>query len=223
MRRRICVLLALAALAASVAVALPGAAGAAPPGGEVIGGGAADGGEDPWMAALVLDEQVMPNPFVGLVCGASLISPDTVVTAAHCVEGALPDQIDVVVGSRDLLPGTVERLTVRNIRRHPQWNPSTSRYDVAVLQLRGPASLPITPIDLVTAGEETLWTPGTTARVTGWGVDDRGQAISRLQEAEAPLVDDGECTARLGALPRPVDAVLRRPRADRWRRQSLLR
>src|SRR5687768_1535809 len=75
---------------------------------EVIGGEPADPGEDPWMAALVLDERYTPNPFAGLMCGASFIPPDTVVTAGHCVDGAGPSDVDIVVGSNDLVPAEVE-------------------------------------------------------------------------------------------------------------------
>ena len=163
---------------------------------EVIGGEPADPGEDPWMAALVLDERYTPNPFAGLVCGASFISPDTVVTAAHCVAGALPRDVDIVVGSINLLPAEVERLAVRNIRVHPQNRQRSLVFDVAVIQLVVPPSVPVTPIDIVAPADAPLWEPGDTARFTGWGVDERGVPISRLQEAEAPIVADADCAAR---------------------------
>jgi hypothetical protein len=166
---------------------------------EVVGGEPAEPGEDPWMAALVLDEDYMANPFAGLVCGASFISPDTVVTAAHCVEGAGPSDVDVVVGSINLLPAEVERLAVRNIRVHPGRRGDTDLYDVAAVQLVVPPSVPVTPIDLVAPADAPLWEPGDTARFTGWGEDERGQPISRLQEAEAPIVADPDCEARYGA------------------------
>ena len=41
---------------------------------QVVGGQPADPGEDPWMAALVVDQSWVSNPFAGLVCGASFIS-----------------------------------------------------------------------------------------------------------------------------------------------------
>ncbi len=164
---------------------------------EVVGGQPADPGEDPWMAAVVLDESYTPNPFAGLVCGASVISPDTVITAAHCMIGAPPGAADVFVGSRDLLPNAGERIQVRRYRIHPNFGYFNGRNDVAILQLAHPVSA-ATPITVVAPGDEALWTPGTTARFTGWGVDEMGQPVSRLQEAEAPIVSDADCSDRYG-------------------------
>lgn len=165
---------------------------------EIFGGDPADPGEDPWMAALVLDERYVSNPFAGLMCGASFISPDTVVTAAHCVEGAGPSDVDIVVGSINLLPAEVERLAVRNIRIHPLRTFRSDMYDVAAIQLVTPPSVPVTPIDLVTPADAALWEPGDTARFTGWGADEAGDPVSRLQEAEAPILADADCKARYG-------------------------
>jgi len=163
---------------------------------EVVGGGPAGPGEDPWMAALVITDRFEPNPFAGLICGASFIAPDAVITAAHCVEGATASFLDVVVGSIDLLPAEVERLDIRNIRVHPQNNPFTGLFDVAVIQLVHPPTVPVTPIDLVSPADAALWEPGDNARFTGWGADETGVPISRLQEAEAPILADHDCRAR---------------------------
>ena len=91
---------------------------------EVVGGQDADPGEDPWMAALVFDPRLTPNPFAGLLCGASFISQDTLVTAAHCVRGYPVGLLDIVTGSINLVPGELERLDIRNIRIHPLNDPS---------------------------------------------------------------------------------------------------
>jgi trypsin len=163
---------------------------------EVIGGQPADPGEDPWMAALVIHGRYEPNPFAGLVCGASFIAPDALVTAAHCVDGFPLSFLQVVAGSTDLLPSETERLDIRNIRIHPRNERRSALYDLAVIQLVRPPSFPVTPIDLVTPADAALWEPGDTARYTGWGVDGRGQPISQLQEAEDPILADTDCHTR---------------------------
>lgn len=163
---------------------------------EVVGGQDADPGEDPWMAALVIDPRFSPNPFAGLICGASFISPDTLVTAAHCVRDFPVQFLDIVAGSNNLIPAELERLDIRNVRIHPLNDPFTALYDVAAIQLVHPPSFPVTPIDLVTPADAALWEPGDMARFTGWGADETGQPISRLQEAESPIVADAECRAR---------------------------
>jgi secreted trypsin-like serine protease len=200
-RRATIGLVALAALAP-----LPAAAGENPwvehAGGaaddtEVFGGQPADPGEDPWMAALVLDERFVDNPFAGLVCGGSLISPDTVITAAHCIIGAPPGAADVIVGTRDLLPSEGQRIQVRRYRIHPDFRWFSGLNDAAVLQLAEPV-VGATILPIAGPGDEALWTPGTMARFTGWGEDETRQPVSRLQEAEAPIVDDTDCRNRYG-------------------------
>jgi secreted trypsin-like serine protease len=192
----------LVSLVAALATLSPGAAAAVPtpppqahP--EVVGGQPADPGEDPWMAALVLDERSVSNPFAGLVCGASFISPDTVVTAAHCVGDFYPGDLDVVAGSTNLVPAEVERLEIRNVRIHPLHTWRSDLYDVAAIQLRRPpTTFTPTPIDLVGPDDADLWEVGDTARYTGWGEDERGQPISTLMEAEGPIQSDTDCRAR---------------------------
>jgi secreted trypsin-like serine protease len=189
-------------LVATLGLLLPTAAAAEPapetdalP--EVVGGQPADPGEDPWMAALVIHERYEPNPFAGLGCGASFISSDALVTAAHCVQGLPPNFLQVVAGSTNLLPAETERLDIRNIRVHPLNDPRYALYDFAVIQLEhAPTTFTVTPIDLVTPADAALWEPGDTARYTGWGVDELGVPISQLQEAEAPIIDDTDCHTR---------------------------
>ena len=189
----------LVSLVATLAVLSPTAVAAEPtpqaqP--EVIGGQPADPGEDPWMAALVIDQRYVSNPFAGLVCGASFISPDTLVTAAHCVLGFFPGELDVVAGSNNLVPTETERLEIRNIRVHPEHTFDSDLFDVAVIQLRRPPiTFTPTPIDLVSPDDADLWEVGDVARFTGWGVDERGQPISTLMEAEDPIVADPDCRA----------------------------
>jgi secreted trypsin-like serine protease len=192
----------LVSLVTTLAVLSPAAVAADPaPGGQalpqVIGGQAADPGEDPWMAALVIDQRYVSNPFAGLICGASFISPDTLVTAAHCVLDFFPGELDIVAGSNNLVPAETERLEIRNIRVHPEHTWRSDLFDVAVIQLRHPpTTFTPTPIDLVGPDDADLWEVGDEARFTGWGVDERGQPISSLMEAEDPIISDPDCRAR---------------------------
>jgi trypsin len=186
----------LAASALLVGLLAGAPAEAAPPG-EIVGGQFADPGEYPWMAALVLDERHEPNPFAGQICGGALISPDTVLTAAHCVQFAFPRDLDVVFDTIDLVPGAGTRIQVRQIRVHPHFDFGTILSDVAVLQLAQNSTA--TPIDVIQPGEEALWAPGTPATFTGWGSTGT-VGTSRLREATQPIVSDPDCRAVYGGL-----------------------
>lgn len=75
------------------------------------------------------------HPFVGMVysgttgpCTGTLIGPQTVLTAAHCMTDATAEfYIDAAVYTGQ-------------VRKHPSFNPNTLDYDVAVIRLNYPIS-----------------------------------------------------------------------------------
>jgi trypsin len=181
---------------------------------EVVGGTPADPGEYPHQVAILING--LPGiPLRSLVCGGSLVSPDTVLTAAHCVtefvasgpnlqdiafRAVPPTLIDVLVDTHDLgAGGGGQRLHVRRIRAQPEFlaTAGASGGDVAVLQLAGNATS--APVDIVTPGQESLWAPGTDATVTGWGETDDDPVTPLLQEATIPIVSDSDCATAYGS------------------------
>lgn len=163
---------------------------------EIVGGVPADPGEYPYQVAVVRHGVV--DGYQALFCGGSLISPDTVLTAAHCMEGETPSAIDVRSGITDLADPQGHRSGVRQIRVHPGYDPATTDNDVAILQLEH--SLPEAPVAVAQTSQAALWAPGTTATITGWG-DTTGNSRYRteLREAEVPVVADEDCAAAYGS------------------------
>ena len=167
---------------------------------QIVGGTPADPGEYPWQAALVYsDEQ---NPLDGQFCGGSLIGSVWVLTAAHCVEGLSPTDIDVVLGINILSEGPNNgsegrRIAVDSIMAYPDYDPATFDMDIALLHLADPASgADIHTIGWVGPENSDLFRPGVWATVTGWGAtSDGGPYPDVLLEVAVPIVSNATCNA----------------------------
>lgn len=204
------VVVALVALAFAAAVPTPAASGSigradggGPP--EIIGGDLAPPGSFGYQVALLARDT--PDAGDAFFCGGALISPDTVLTAAHCVSASIspfsrPDQIDVLAGTLDLGSGG-RRVHVRRIRVHPAFATGAPRHDVAVLQLW--ATLPDPLTVPATAADGGLAAPGTYGAVAGWGsTSNTGRYPAHLRWASLRIRYDRVCEERM---PQAFDAT----------------
>jgi len=158
----------------------------------IVGGDpVVDPAKYPWMASLN-DNSQYPDLYAGHFCGGTLIAPSWVVTAMHCVNSVYTD-FDVILGTNSLLaqPGTYERIPVKRIIPHPNYDLHTNNNDIALLQLAHPSKqTPISglaePVKIVSF--ETMST------VIGWGrTEFNGEIPKQLQEVEVPLIDHDIC------------------------------
>lgn len=156
----------------------------------VVGGVPTTISEHPWQVALIRSAGAEPQR--QQFCGGSLVQPDIVVTAAHCVDNPIvlldAARLDVVAGTTSYTSGG-ERLDVDAIFVHPQWNSTSMDYDIAVLKLASPAAQG-RPVPLKT----TEVAPATQVTVSGWGATAEGSAGSRdLLMASFPVVATATC------------------------------
>ncbi|MET9623186.1 serine protease [Streptomyces sp. ms191] len=177
---------ALQRIAAAGAVVLaavslqPSTASAAPT--PVVGGTRAAQGEFPWMVRLSMG------------CGGSLLTPQIVLTAAHCVNGSGNNtSITATAGVVDLQSGSAIKVRSTKVLQAPGYN-GTGK-DWALIKLASPInSLPTLKI-----ADTTAYNSGTFT-VAGWGATREGGAQQRyLRKATVPFVSDSACQAAYGS------------------------
>ncbi|WP_245772472.1 serine protease [Myxococcus fulvus] len=181
---------------------------------EIVGGVEARPGSWPWIVSL--------QGSGGHFCGGSLIrvgskqETDIVLTAAHCVADGYAGTT-VVAGAHDFYRPSSAQVAVRVARAvsHPQYDPDTTRNDIAVLKLERPIriggtcgepavpprsnptsvvsldnALSVQAVCLPAAGAELA--AGTMASIAGWGLTREGgyDTSSILLQVGVPIVGD---------------------------------
>ncbi|MEU6880642.1 serine protease [Streptomyces sp. NPDC046712] len=177
---------ALQRIAAAGAVVLaavslqPSTASAAPT--PVVGGTRAAQGEFPWMVRLSMG------------CGGSMLTPQIVLTAAHCVNGSGNNtSITATAGVVDLNSSSAIKVRSTKVLQAPGYN-GTGK-DWALIKLASP----ITSVPTLKIAETTAYNSGTFT-VAGWGATREGGAQQRyLRKATVPFVSDADCQDAYGS------------------------
>jgi secreted trypsin-like serine protease len=167
----------------------------------IIGGTPVPDGKYPFMAILLITLRNGSE----LRCGGTLIDQDSVLTAAHCLIGPQTSVLTADVG----VGGTVISQTNWEVRSAiaaeipDSYKPGvSSSYDAAVVKLDS-AVTGIKPIQLATARQNNLETPGRVLTVAGWGKTSNPDpgGVDRMNEVSLRVVSDA--TAQQAWSPRP--------------------
>lgn len=167
----------------------------------IVGGVNADIGEWPWQVSLHTKKD-------GHTCGASLVSPTILISAAHCFQDASgirysdPNTWTAYLGlhnqaARTTSSDVVER-KIKKLLAHRGFNDYTYDNDIAYLELESPVTYTdfIQPICIPESSR--IFPVGKSIWVTGWGaLTEGGSGATVLQKAEIRIINQTECNKLL--------------------------
>ncbi len=176
----------------------------------IINGSAGSVSNYPWMVFLA-------DEFGEQYCGASLISPTWILTAAHCFLNDDSTAVDietgansnVILGSDTVSPLGANAITgaIGQIIVHPSYqpdretSPNSDDYDIALVELT--AAVDLTPVQLLASGSAVA--AGTEAKIMGWGAtlvnaeNESTDPANSLLEALQQIVSTEDCVTAYGA------------------------
>uniref|UniRef100_A0A8C2XJJ4 ST14 transmembrane serine protease matriptase a n=1 Tax=Cyclopterus lumpus TaxID=8103 RepID=A0A8C2XJJ4_CYCLU len=166
----------------------------------IVGGEDTEAGEFPWQVSLHVKG-------FGHVCGATIISPNWLVTAAHCVQDdgrtrySQPSTWEAYLGlhTQGNVGSVVEKRNLKRIIANPNYNAYTYDNDIALMELDRPVTYSdyIRPICMPAPQHD--FPMGNTVWITGWGATrEGGFAAKVLQKAQVRIINSKVCNDLMG-------------------------
>lgn len=175
-------------------------------GGRIVGGSATTIADYPWQTAIAYDETIQAgNGFERQFCGGTLVAPQIMITAAHCVYDNTtpgfgpPSHYETFTGRTFLSSSEGQVIEwsdyyyFTDALGTPLFNPLTFDYDAIFVTLASASTSP--PVKIAGADEAATWAAGRTARISGWG-DQASNANAfpdQLRAAQVQIIGDDFC------------------------------
>ncbi|XP_059481753.1 brachyurin-like isoform X2 [Neocloeon triangulifer] len=165
------------------------------PTGQIVGGFRAARGQFPWQVYIVMDKSSS--------CGGSLISPQWILTAAHCVLGFSDFEITLGSAKRNIVEAGRINVVTKHKFIHHGYNDQNLQNDIALLRLNSPINITgpfINTIRLPKVSDGSRTFVNTNGVVSGWGkTSDAGTVTVQLNYVTIPVISNVNCSAVYGA------------------------
>lgn len=153
----------------------------------IVGGQEATPGSAPHQVSLQLKG-------FGHFCGGSIIADRWILTAAHCVEGQTPGQLNVLVGTNSLKDGG-ELFESDKFIQHKRYNRPQFHNDIALIRLKSKLQFSDT-VQSIGYSEKTVGA-SEPVTLTGWGRTSAwGPVPTNLQTINLTSIGNAECKQR---------------------------
>uniref|UniRef100_A0A8C2CQT6 Transmembrane serine protease 13 n=1 Tax=Cyprinus carpio TaxID=7962 RepID=A0A8C2CQT6_CYPCA len=158
----------------------------------IIGGSASQLGQWPWQVSLHYSRSH--------VCGGSLVSPDFVVSAAHCFQGSMKNSVYWRVYAGTISQNSLQTpYLLKKIIVNENYNNNNNDYDVALLKLSSPVTFSSTVQPVCFPTFDQTFTDGSDCWTSGFGTTQQGadHASTSLMEVKVNIINTLQCNSSL--------------------------